>query len=318
MIEQFYDVHSIVLGISKILLLIAVGYVLRLTTLLKSEGIDGLSKVLLWVCLPSLILTKVTSTFNPAAFPGWWFLPLCSIAISLGGLAIGYVFQKPFPRFTSDREFMSACAFQNSGYLPMTLVAFVCSGAFCDRILIYIFLFLIGFNLTIWSFVPAFLSRSFKRNFKLSSLLNPPLVATIFAIISVFVAGSEWIPHLFYDPLYMLGEACFPLALITLGAYLAESRGYIAKSGIVLASCLAAKLVILPLVVFIIVKLGTLTISYKFFIFVEATMPSAVSLAIIGYEKKADNQFLTGMIFYSHLFAIVTVPIWLYIFSIVI
>jgi predicted permease len=317
MIEQFYDVHSIVVGITKILMLIAVGYALRFAKLLKSDGIDGLSKLLLWVCLPSLILTKIISTFNPGSFPGWWFLPLCSMAMSIGGLAIGYLFQRPLPHFTSGREFMSACAFQNSGYLPMTLVAFVCSGAFCDRILVYIFLFLIGFNLAIWSFIPAFLSHSFRRNFNLRSLLNPPLIATVFAIISVFAAGPEWLPHLFYDPLHMLGEACFPLALVTLGAYLAESGGYKAKNGLALASCLVAKLIILPLIVFFIVKVTTLDISYKFFIVIEATMPSAVSLAIIGYEKKADNQFLTSMIFYSHLCAILTIPAWLYIFSFV-
>ena len=43
-------------------------------------------------------------------------------------------------------------------------------------------------------------------------------------------------------------------------------------------------------------------------------MPAAVSLVVIGQYVNADNRFLSGIIVYSHLLAIITVPAWLLIF----
>jgi predicted permease len=316
MIEQFYDFHSIVFGLVKILLLIGVGYALNRNKLIGKNGVDSLSNLALWACLPALMLSKITSKFIPSAFPGWWLLPLSSLSISALGLCVGYVFQKPFKGFSSGREFMSSCAFQNCGYLPMTLVAFMCSGNFCDRILIYIFLFITGFNLSIWSFVPAFLSKDFKENFRPASLLNPPLVSTVFAVISVFILGTGWIPHIAYDPLKMLGDATFPLVLILLGANLSLYAGHRPENWKVLASCITAKLIVLPVLVFLSILFLSMDPSYKFFILLEACMPSAVSLVIIGYHKKADNRFFSGMIFYSHVFSILTIPLWFTIFKV--
>jgi predicted permease len=55
--------------------------------------------------------------------------------------------------------------------------------------------------------------------------------------------------------------------------------------------------------------------AYKFFIFLESTMPSAVTLIVVGQYKKADVKFLSGMIFYTHLAGIITIPLALYLFE---
>ena len=54
----------------------------------------------------------------------------------------------------------------------------------------------------------------------------------------------------------------------------------------------------------------------EFFLMLEATMPTAVSLVIIGQYRGADNNFLSGMIFYSHVAAILTIPFWLWCFKV--
>ncbi|PIU41169.1 MAG: hypothetical protein COS99_07465 [Candidatus Omnitrophica bacterium CG07_land_8_20_14_0_80_42_15] len=313
MFDQFYSFNSISLGIFKVLILMLIGYSIHAAKLIKEEGIEALSNILLWVCFPALMIAKITSSFIPSAFPGWWLLPIAAIAMSSLGLAVGYLFQKPIKNFNSRKEFMSACAFQNSGYLPMTLVAFICKGEVCDRLLVYIFLFLIGFNLTIWGFVPAFLSKNFKKDFKLNSFLNQPLVATVFSVITVFLFGAKWIPEVAYDPLKMLGEASFPLSLLILGATLSEEAGHIPLDWRALASCTFAKLIALPMLVLIMLRYSPFDVSYKFFILLQSAMPSAISLVVIGSYTKADNKFFSGTVFYSHLFAIVTIPIWLYI-----
>jgi len=311
MIEGFYDFYSLISAIFKIFFLLGLGYLLYVKRLIRKETADGLSNILIWVCVPALIFTKITSTFNPFDFPKWWILPICSIAMAFLGLGIGYLFQRPFRDFNARREFMASCAFQNSGYLPMTRVVFACSGQFCDRILVYIFLFLMGFNITIWSFAPAFLSKDIRRNFRPTAILNAPVIATILSILWVILLPGRRLHNIIYDPLVMLGNSSFPLALIVLGAYLAEYRGFSSENWKALTACLSSKLVFLPALIFILLRFLPLEQDLKFFILLESTMPVAVSMVVIGQYAGADNRFLSGAIFYSHLLAILTIPLWL-------
>ncbi len=314
MTEGFYNFHSIAYGILKIFFLLAIGYALYAKKIIKRDSIGDLSSILIWACFPALIFTKITSTFDPFVFPKWWILPISSMIMAFIGLGVGYLFQRPLKGFKSGREFMMSCAFQNSGYLPMTLVAFVCTGAFCDKVLVYIFLFLMGFNVLIWSFGPAFLSGNLKGNFKLSAVLNPPVTVTILSIVWVFLMGKGSVHNLVFDPLAMLGDSSFPLALIVLGAQLAAYRGFKSENWGALATCMFAKLIILPIIALGLIRCLPLPYALKFFIFLEATMPAAVSLVVIGQYVNADNRFLSGMIVYSHLLAIITIPAWLLIF----
>lgn len=314
---EFYSFYSISNGILKIFFLLAIGYVVYVRGLIGKNTMDGISNLLIWVCLPALIFTRIISTFKPSDFSGWWILPVSSVLISVLGLGLGYVFQRPIRDFRSRREFMVSCAFQNCGYIPMTLVFFVCHGPFCDKLLVYIFLFLIGFNAMIWSFVPAFFSRDTKKRFKVKTIFNPPVIAILFSLLWVFLIGNRGLHHVIYDPLTLLGDATFPLALIVLGAQLAEYKGFELKNLKALSSCLFVKLVLLPAIILLLLQYIAMTDVLKFFILLEATMPVAVTLVIIGQYTGADNKFLSGVIFYSHFLAIFTIPLWLLLFRII-
>jgi predicted permease len=43
-------------------------------------------------------------------------------------------------------------------------------------------------------------------------------------------------------------------------------------------------------------------------------MPTAVSLVVIGSYTGADNEFFSSSIFYTHLVAIFSIPLWLAVF----
>ncbi|MFH1783134.1 MAG: AEC family transporter [Candidatus Omnitrophota bacterium] len=314
MITDFYDFYSLSAGILKIFLLIGIGYVLNTRKILKKDAISSLSAILIWASLPALIFTKITSTFDVSLFPRWYLLPLIAIMLSLLGGALGYVFQRFIPGLNSRNEFIASCSLHNAGYLPMTLIAFVCSGSFCDKMLVYIFLFIVGFNIIMWSFAPIFLSKENKKSFDLKAILNPPLITTVVSLMFVFFLGKGQVPGLVNEPLLMLGATTFPLALIVLGLCLAEYKGIEINNWQALASSIFVKLIFLPMIVFFILKILPIDDSLKFFIFLEATMPMAVSLVLIGEMVKADNRFLSSVTFYSHLLAVVTIPVWLLIF----
>jgi predicted permease len=313
MIQEFYNPATITTGILKLLLIIAIGYISNKKGLIGASAIHALNKIVLWLCLPALIISKTINTFDFAIITYWWILPVVSIAMSGLGAFLGFFAQGLFKGGLPRKEFISSCAFQNCGYLPMALVVFVCAGEYCDLMLIYIFLFITGFNLVFWGLVPAYLSKD-RGGIKLKSILNPPLIAMAFSLITVFLFGTGWLPEIISDPLDMLGSTTFVIVLIALGAYLAEQGEYLPENPIFLAVCVSIKLLILPIAVLGLLMLVPMDISYRFFIFLQSIMPVAASLIIIGHYKNADNRFYGFAIFYSHLFSLFSIPLWLLLF----
>ncbi len=76
--------------------------------------------------------------------------PLISIAITAAGLLAGLIFAKFIPDGQQRMQFISLVGFQNSGYLPLALVAALLGPQRLGTIFIYLFLFLMGFNLLIF------------------------------------------------------------------------------------------------------------------------------------------------------------------------
>jgi malate permease and related proteins len=313
MLEQFYNPISVVVGIIKLLILVAIGYISYKRHLISKEAIQSVNKIVLWLCLPALIISRTIAEFDPGIMQYWWVLPLVSLAMSGMGALLGYITQGVFRGELPRKEFVSSCAFQNCAYLPMALIVFICSGEYCNLLLIYVFLFITGFNLVFWGLLPAWLSKEASK-VNLRSIMNPPLAAMVFAVVTVFFFGTGWLPAIISEPLDMLGATSFVLVLVALGAYLAEQGRYMPKRPLFLAACVCIKLLILPILVLFVLMPIPMDISYRFFIFLQSLMPVAASLVVVGYYKNADNQFYSFAIFYTHLIAIITIPFWLLVF----
>jgi len=316
--ELNYTFYTIALAISKLFILMAAGYILYRFRFIDDKFTDTLGLLLIRVIFPALIISKTVSHFSFTEYPYWWFLPLAAIMFSLTGMLMGWVISGFFRGFSAKKEFMSSCAFQNCGYLPMNIILFSFTGLMADRLLIYMFLFIIGFNLLVWSLVPLFLSGKLKSGFRPSVLFNPPVVATVFSLLWVSVLGRGSMPSVFMDPLKQLGQASFPVAMLVLGAYLCRYEAHNPGNRLPLAACVVTKLLLFPLLVLAVLKWVTLGADYKFFLFLQSLMPTAVSLVVIGSYTGADNRFFSSSIFYSHLAAIFSIPLWLAVFEAVI
>jgi len=139
----------------QIFLLGACGFFLIKRNFINQEGLRILSKLVIELILPVFIFSQFIQKFSFSLFKNWFFFPFLSIIISLLGLGIGVIFLKIFKSPIDKhekREFLSLLMFQNSGYLPLILSATLLPKGIAETMFIYIFLFLLGFNLAIWSF----------------------------------------------------------------------------------------------------------------------------------------------------------------------
>ncbi|MGD2278762.1 MAG: AEC family transporter [Candidatus Omnitrophota bacterium] len=313
--ELQFTFQTIAIAIVKLFILMLAGYALHRVKFTSDEFVDKLSLLLVYLIFPALIVSKTIDHFSFTEYAYWWFLPLCAILFSFVGMLMGRLLFGFLKNFSSKKEFVCACGFQNCGYLPMNLILFAFSGALADRLLVYMFMFILGFNILMWSLAPLFLTGRLKEGFKLRVLLNPPVVATVFSLVWVALFGRGTLPAIVMDPLKQLGQAAFPLAMLTLGAYLHRYRAYSHENKMPLIAGAGIKLFIFPAIVLFLLKWIPLGFDYKFFLFLQAIMPTAVSLVVIGSYTGADNKFFSGIIFYTHLVGIFSIPVWLAVFN---
>ncbi len=301
-------------AIVKLFILMAVGYILRDRKFIDNKFTNTLSLLLIRLFFPALIISKMTTHFSYSEYPHWWFLPLCAVIFSLSGMALGLGIYRFLKGSGPKREFVCGCGFQNCGYLPINLIFFSFAGMAGERLLIYVFLFTLGFNILMWSLVPLFLSGKLKPAVNPKVFLNAPVVAILFSLIWVGLFGKGSVPSLVADPLRQVGQAAFPIMMLALGAYLREYKAYAPGNKNPLVACAFTKLVLFPALVLALLVVLPLGPDYKFFLFLQAIMPTAVSLVVIGSYTGADNKFLSSSIFFTHLTAIFSIPVWLAVY----
>lgn len=297
-------------AIIKLLLIIFLGFFLYRKKILNQEALKFLTFFVVNITVPFLIFTEIITHLNPENTPPLYKFILLSIFIFSSGLFLGIIFS-PFSKF--PKEFIALVSFQNCGYLPMNLALFLFSSSFLrDTFLIYIFLYILGFNILMWSVGSFLIFKKKKEGFDLRSLFTMPIVSIIISLLCVYLKINRFFPDLIISPLALVGKMSFPLSMILLGAWLAKGEKLASKEAF-LASFI--KLFLLPFIFFILILKFKLFSLWGFFILTQATMPSAASLPIVVQMRGGNSEIVSCGVFLSHVLALFSVPIWLFLFS---
>ena len=298
-------------AVLEIFLLAAVGFFLVKKGVLKDEGLDALSRLMVKVTLPLLIFSRLVREFDFHSYPNWWIFPLLSIAITILGLAAGLLFARFLKNDRQYRtQFLSLTTFQNSGYLPLALVVTLLPSVEANPMLIYIFLFLLGFDLVMWSAGVYMLTRTFGKKFELASVFSPPVIANLAGLLCVFLGVNLLLPAFIVHPLRMIGDCTVPLAMLVVGGNLAKI--HLDKIDIKAAVLLIlVKQLLLPALGLWAAVSLKLPMLIGLFVVMQLAMPPATSLSVVIRHYKKDDLLISEGIFVGHLAALVTLPLFL-------
>jgi len=301
------------IAVSQIFLLAAVGFYLVRKGLLSERGIDELNLLVMNIALPAFIFYQFISDFSFNLFPNWWVYPLISLAITVISLIAGLLFLKFFIKEQEKLQFLTLVTFQNSGYLPLALVAALFPPATSRGLFIVIFLFLAGFNLLMFSLGPYILNFHKEKKLKAATLLSAPVLATLFSLFLVVSGIRNLFPVALLKPLRMLGDVTLPLALIVVGASLAQInlKDINKKAASILV---LVKMVILPLAGLVILKALNIQGVLGLLILIQLSMPSAVSIITVLRAYKKEDILVSQGIFITHIAALVTIPAFLILY----
>jgi predicted permease len=300
-------------GVSQIFILALLGYLLVRRRLLSSEGLDALSFLVMDVTLPVLIFCQLIQDFSFSIYPNWWIFPLISIGITILGLLVGFLFSTFIKGEQHKLQFISLVGFQNSGYLPLALLAALLPDVYLKTMFIYLFLFLTGFNLIMFSLGVFILDFHKERNFDWHSLLSMPVIATVFSLIIIYLGLNRFIPGIILKPMRMLGDSTLPLAMLIVGGNLARInlRDINRKE---ISLLVLAKMLILPLIgVVLSIALGVSKL-VGLLIVIQLAMPSAVTLSVIVRNCKKEDLIISQGILFTHIASIFTIPVFLILY----
>lgn len=307
------------LAVAQIFLLGAIGYFLMKKNILGETGLDILSRLVVEITLPVLIFSQLVKDFSFSLYPNWWIFPLLSLLITIAGLLVGYLFFGFIKGSQRKIQFLSLVTFQNSGYLPLALIAALLPKDKMEPMFIYLFLCLLGFNLTFWSLGVYMLSSHERKRFELGSLFSPPVTAALFSLIIIFFGLNKFIPDTVLKPIRMVGDCTLPLAMFVVGGSLASIHlKHIDKKAVCLMAL--AKLVILPALGLWLILKFKLPELIGLLIIIELAAPSATSLSVIIRHYKKEDLLISQGVFFSHIVSLITLPIFLslYFMSVVV
>ncbi len=307
--------HFQITGIAvlQIFMLSAIGFLLVRKGFLSGRGLDDLGRLVMDVSLPVLIFCQLLKDFSFCLYPNWWVFPLISIAITLFGLLAGFLFVRFIDQEQEKLQFLSLVAFQNSGYLPLALVAALFPAESLGEIFIYLFLFLMGFNLVMFSLGVHILNFHKEKRIKLSSLLSMPVLATLLSLVFVYFGMGKLFPDSLIKPLRMLGDTTLPLAMIVVGGNLAQiNLKDINKKAVMLL--ILVKMIILPLAGILFLKVFNISGLLGLLILIQLAMPSAVTISTILRASKKEDLLASQGIFITHVAALITVPAFLILY----
>ncbi|MDD5730864.1 MAG: AEC family transporter [Candidatus Omnitrophica bacterium] len=293
-----------------IFILGALGFVLVRKNILSHEGLDALSRLLIQVIFPALILSQMLKNFSFSLFPQWWIFPLISLVITASGLIVGWLLLKFVKAKTHKLQFLSLVAFQNSGYLPLAMAAAMFSGQEASNIFIYIFLFLLGFDLVAWSLGIHLLTYEKEVKFRLRSIFSPPVIANLVSLGLVLSGLNKLIPAVVFKPLDAVGNCTLPLAMMVVGGNVALAQlKNVDKKAVFFI--LLGKLIILPALGLVLVLKLALPQLLGLLIVMQLSMPSATSLSVIIRHYKKEDALISQGVFFSHILSLLTIPIFL-------
>ena len=305
---------TISFAVIKLSLITLLGFFFYKRRIITEDILKFLTFFVISISIPALIFSHLIENSRAVLNAPLNIFIILSVGIFFAGYSLGFIFSFR-GNFEFKREFISLTSFQNAGYLPMNIAFFLFPAAIRDRFLVYIFLYLIGFNVIMWSIGSFFIFKKKGDKFQFKSLMTPPVVSTVVSLLLIYTGISKFVPLMLIEPVRMVGDVSFVFSMIVLGCWLSKVKFEgVSKSLRFVAQASIVKLIILP-TLFLIGLLYFKEVSLLgVFIILQAAMPSAASLPIVVNFREANSGFVSQGVFVTHLFSIITIPIWLGIY----
>lgn len=287
----------------------ALGIVIRRLNWLTEEADKSLMRVCVNVLLPCLILDKSLGNSALSQPSNLLLAPLVGYLIVALGLWLAWL-AKPLHGLhepAEQRTFAVTVGMHNYGYVPLPLALLL----FDQKTAGVLFLHIIGVEMAMWTLGVMVMSGGAARDWR--KLLNAPLFAIVFAILINALGWDAHEPQVVSTGIHWLGGCAIPLALILIGAIMADHIGdfHSAHGWRVMGVGVALRMGLLPLAFLLVAKFLPMTTEHQRVLILEAAMPTAVFPVILSKIYKGDPATAMRAVLSTAVVSLVTIPLWI-------
>lgn len=288
--------------------LMLVGFVCQKTKCLTDQSLKGIVNLLIWVVNPALIITVFQRPYDNSMSQALGEALLCAVGIHVVLIALAYlIFRRACA--ASRPVLQLAFVFSNSGFMgfPLERALLGDAGVFYGAIYVAVF------NLFIWSwgYITAQGNGGGLKIWTMikSSFLNPGTLALALAW-PLFIFSLE-LPQAVGRPLASLADLNTPLAMITIGYFLASSPlSRILRMPAAWGAALW-RLVLTPILfgIFFYVFQSHFDRVMMLALLTAAATPVATMVPMFAAKYKQDIALAVGLVSLTTLLSVLTMPL---------
>ena len=279
-------------------LLAGVGFVMFKSGKITKEGSKSIGNILIYGSLPCMLISSFFIEKTQEHMIGLAISAALGFLLVLMSILVGKLC------FREDAIAKFAAAFSNPGFFGIPLIL-ASLGSGC---IFYVAGFIACVNLGQWTYGVAVMTGQ-KGGFSLKRLVTAPFAIAIAIGLAIFLTGIE-VPGILKNSITAIKELNTPLAMFTVGIYLAQTdlkNMFFKKS---LYSISLVRLLVIPaLAILLLWPLPASMLDMKIALFIAAACPVGSNIAVYAQLHNQDYAYSVETVIISTILAIVTMPI---------
>lgn len=279
-------------------LYMAAGFTLFRAKLITREGSASMANLLLYVIIPSVLIQSFQTEYTAAKAQEL----LVSIALGTALLLVSMLISHLLLRSNPVDDF--GVAFSNAGFIGFPLIT-----ALLGKEAVFYAAGLVAvLNALQWTYGQYLLSGD-KKDLSLKKIAASPLILAFLLGLLLFFLRVK-LPPMIDTALSSLSAMNAPLAMVTLGVYLAQLNvGRVLKDRKVYFAS-AVRLLLIPLASYALLYclFPGLPAAMKTAMYIAAMAPVGANVAVYAQKQGRDYSYAVGLVCLSTLFSIVTMP----------
>lgn len=298
MLEFFLTVDKQILIM---VLMVIVGYFVYKKGLVSDKGLSDMSQLLLKIVVPMIMISSFRRPFSWEMFGSW--------GIALGISVLSYVILIMIASLAYRDKTHSLCpenrlalVFSNNGFMaiPLMMALAGTEGVFLGSTNI------IFQNILFWTYGTYMLRPGTKLQLK-QAFINP---GTISVVLGLLLFISPWkLPEPVFEAVDAIGSLNTPIAMMVLGGFLAKSdmRTFLKTGAFYKIS--AIKLIVIPCVMFLILRFLPLSNNIKIVTAICSVMPTGTALSMLTEFYNRDFRYASGAVMITTVISAVTISL---------
>jgi predicted permease len=290
-------------------LTLAVGYFAARRRLMNEDTNRHLSKLLVNITNPLLILASVLTGTHPLTNLQVLLLTLTAACGYFVLIALSFFLPKLL-RVPPDKAgtYRFLLIFSNVGFVGYPIV----QALFGDGAMFYVTIYVMAFQLFVWSYgVHLIADPEAKFQFKWDILKRPCFIASILAYILYFTRLQ--LPAVIGQAASYVGDLTSPISMLIIGCALAQMPLRRVFSSWRLYVLAAVKMIVIPTAAYFALRLVFRDQLMLGIAVIMLCMPSATNTAIISYEYGGDGELASSGVFLTTLLSVVSIPALMYL-----